>query len=253
MGRLPDRWKSVHNPEFWINFKELYREAPRVKLLPAANLVGMFKFPYGWLTTEYTTLVDKDAYVFEEKWREKFCRQILQRSAFGIEAAKSSCMFRRRSVEEFLKNNLIREAIRYECLYVFNPKAPAYGRMPSERPANSEEFGKLNIKLSSVGHRVSRQHVIQVDTFDLLERLIEQHESRGSRAKLDRRTTEHFARRLIETWEPEGAENLTKQTIINAVADPEAGAKGGSQAEVATNEQIRPIVDDLWEEYGLGK
>ena len=253
MGRAPDRWKSVHNPEFWQNVKKFYRLKPWIRLRSAANLVGMFIFPHGWLATEYDAIEEEDTCDVEKVWRREFRRATFARSEFGKEAAKMARIFRRNSVEEFLKFNLLRQQVRYECLYVINPKAPAYGKKLSEFPANSVEFGELNVEFSSVGHLSSKQHVIQVDAFDLLNKLIDQHETRGSRSKINRHAVEHFARRFIETWEPKGTANLTKQTIINAVADPETGAKGGSEVEVATNEQIRPIIDDLWEEYGLGK
>lgn len=234
MGRSPDRWKSVHHPEFWQNAKKFYRLKPWIRLRPAANLVGIFNFPHGWLATEYDAIEEEDTCDVETIWRREFCRATSARSEFGKEAAKMARIFRRNSVEEFLKFNLVRQLVQYECISVVNPKAPAYVNHPSELPANSIEFGKLNIESSSVGNRASKQHIIQVDVLALLDRLIDQHETRGSRSKINRHAVEHFARRFIETWEPKGTTNLTKQTIINAVADPETGAKGGSQVEVAT-------------------
>jgi hypothetical protein len=253
MGRPPGLWKDIPHPDFWKEVKRLHEHEPRVRLRPAANLIGIFIFPYGWLTTEFDPIVDEDTCEFEKFWRKNFRQRVSGRSPFGKKAARHARGYRRREVEAILKRNLKREMIRYECLHIYNPKAPAYGQKPPEYPINPIEFERMNVELSTVGRLVSRQHVIRIDVEDLLNCLIEECETRGKKATINRGHAEHLARKLIETWQPSSERAITKQAIIDAVADPVTGLPGTSDGDVASSDQVRSVINKLWPEYGLGE
>ena len=253
MGRRPDPWNEVLHSDFWKEVRKISKYVPRIRLRPAANLVGMFQFPNGWLSTEYDPILDEDICDFEAIWRDECRRPIPGRSLFGERLARNAHEFRRGAVEEILKWNLKRGKVAHESIYIHNPKAPAYGRKPPEYPINPIEFEGINVALSTVGRLVSRQHAIRVDKEDLLNCLIAEHENRGRKSRFDRDAAERIARERIEAWDAADEKALTKEAIINAVADPQFGIAGTSDGDVASNDQVRPVVDELWKEYGLGE
>lgn len=255
MARKLDPLSKLPNSEFWKNIKIFHKrdELPHINLRPAANLVGLFLFPYGWRWSEYEVKDGADRYDYERDAKTASHLTVEEdRSSFGQQRAICASRFRRRAAEDLIKSFLGRGALNYAVYYSFDPRSSDSRCKDSLYPINPAEFERLNVERSFVGMGVGKKYFIRVDAINLIELLIVEHERRGAQRKFERAVVEPMARRFIESWEPSTMRDVTYAAAMSWVSGEVAQQGGVAGSEPLSDDQLRPLFRELWLEYGLG-
>ena len=246
MGRPPDKLKAFLRRGHWNEIKVFHDSEYKITLRAAANLLGYFRFPVGWQWTEFKPLSQTSFLDYEMTFAKEAGRPI----ASNFKNWKVGRKYRRNSVKSELTRLVQRkEIVSYLGRMKVNQQ-PSRGTRSITQNVPDIEFEHLQIGHSTIGISRGWKYEIWIDAPSLFTYFLEQTEHRGRKLEFNNDAAERFARSKIEASENE---SLTQARVKNATMDFVDSEFPSDDGDVVTEDQFRPIIEDLWSEYELGK
>lgn len=237
-------------PEVWRRIKDFHKVHWDIRLRPGTNLIGYYLFPVGWHWSEFDSRTDEDQVPYEKEARQHSDQGIpLKRPVNKATNRmwKSGRTFRRHAAKSHLEKLLVRDELKCFCHSVRNPALPNRDPRPATRNPNRADFSRMSVADSTVGRLTSEKFDLTIDACMLVDLLITATETRGAPRKYNSLEIERWCRNELERNNSflKEASNLRAQLIARA-----CDWQGEKHLKLAGQDQIRPIVNRLMEEYG---
>jgi len=248
MGRPPRPIGRMPFRDVWTTIERRHNIEWKIRLRPAANIIGFNLFPVGWRWTEFTPLTPDDSTDYEAVALElSSCGLPLPASRSPTAAIDAGRSYRREKTTECLARILARSEVRAYHGRQKNIAAPVYGSHLPDRPPNSTDYERISVEHSTIGSLVSRQYETWVDAPQLIGHLLNGLETRGAPQKHDRLRIERWCRNVFESGDvpvTQGSRAELTARCLDWLA-----TTSGDADQIAGEAQVRPIISQLLVEY----
>jgi hypothetical protein len=187
-------------------------------------------YPWGWDGQEFETIIDADRMPYEVN---------IFREANSSVAARRGRKARRKQVQKILFKWILRDEIRWN---IFGNTGSRSEQTPHQ---NHNLIPRIYINQSILGRRRTVGYRVTIDALSLIDLILNNVDTRGTKSKYDIADMERFLREQFELCDVS-----TKAELIVHYLD-HANQLSDKGDDLPTEDTVRNYVDPLWDEYRM--